>query len=162
MSHTILYVEDETAIIELVQDVLDHPQITLLTATTGYEGIKIVQDKRPNLVLLDVMMPDTDGWKLYYQIRGDEQLAQTPIIMLTGMLHRYRIMKEFAQSPIDAYITKPFDALALRIEVQKMLKTPFWPELMPLTAPAAQGAPNLLPSGSSAPDGDTTSTPSIN
>ena len=162
MSHTILYVEDETAIIELVQDVLDHPQITLLTATTGHEGMKIVQTQRPDLVLLDVMMPDTDGWKLYHQIRDDEQLARMPIIMLTGMLHRYRVMKEFAQSPIDAYITKPFDALAVRIEVQKMLKTPFWPELLPLTTPAAKETPNLLPSGVSTPGGDSASTPSAN
>ncbi len=126
MPHTILYVEDEPAIIELIQDVLQHPDIRLLSATNTAEGLAKVRALKPDLVMLDVMMPDGDGWDLYHTIRQDAALGQVPIIMLTGILHKYRIMKEFAQSPIDAYITKPFDARAVRTEVERMLGEPFW------------------------------------
>lgn len=126
MPHTILYVEDESAIIELVQYVLAHPNIRLISALNGGEGLKKAREIRPDLIILDVMIPDQSGWSIYHELRLDDELKDTPIIMLTGQLHRYWIMKEFAKSAIDAYITKPFDASAIRNEVETMLGTTFW------------------------------------
>jgi len=126
MPHTILYIEDETAIIELLKDVLDHPDIQLLTAFNADEGIAKAQELKPALMIIDVIMPVKSGWVVYDAIRADSELAKTPIIMLTGQLHRYRIMKEFQKSAIDAYITKPFDAGAVRQEVEKMLGLTLW------------------------------------
>ncbi len=126
MPHTILYVEDEPAIIELIQDVLVHPDVRLLTAPNGTDGLSAIRTIRPDLVMLDVIMPDRDGWSIYDEIRSDADLGATPIIMLTAVLHKYRIIKEFARSPIDAYITKPFDAVTVRLEVERMLGDPLW------------------------------------
>ena len=130
MPHKILYVEDEIAIIQLIRDVLNHPEIRLLSATTGSSGIKQIREVRPDLVLLDVLMPDRNGWTIYEELRRDDELCETPIIMLTGILHRYHVMKQFADSHIDAYITKPFNAGAIRYEVQKMLDVVLWPNLV--------------------------------
>jgi two-component system OmpR family response regulator len=126
MPHTILYVEDEPAIIELIQDVLVHPDVHLLTAPNGTDGLSAIRKIKPDLVMLDVIMPDRDGWSIYEEIRADADLGATPIIMLTAVLHKYHIIQEFARSPIDAYITKPFDAGAVRIAVERMLGVPLW------------------------------------
>ena len=126
MSYTILYVEDETAIIELVHDILEHPDIKLVSVSTAQEGVETARELKPDLLLLDVLMPDRDGWSVYEEIRADEKVRDMPIIMLTGQLHRYRIMKEFARSPIDAYITKPFEVSTVRAEIEKMLGVPLW------------------------------------
>ncbi len=126
MPYTILYVEDETAIIELVHDILEHKDIHLISVSNGTEGIKKAHEVRPDLMMLDVMMPDRSGWSVYNEMRSDPAFKDIPIIMLTGQLHRYRIMKEFAKSKIDAYITKPFDVGTVRREIEKMLGVPLW------------------------------------
>ncbi len=127
MPHTILYIEDESAIVELVHMILEHPQIRLLSASTCFEGMALARREHPDLVIADVMMPDRSGWTLYEELRADSAFNQVPVIMLTGQLHRYRIMKQFAHSPIDAYITKPFDAGTLRLQVEAMLGATLWP-----------------------------------
>jgi two-component system, OmpR family, response regulator len=126
MPYTILYVEDESAIIELVDIVLAHPKIKLLTAYNGEKGLRLAQEHKPDLIVLDVMIPDRNGWSIYADIRGDADLHDRPIIMLTGQIHKYRIMKEFASSNIDAYITKPFEVGSIRSEIEKMLGVLLW------------------------------------
>ncbi|MBN1310419.1 MAG: response regulator [Anaerolineae bacterium] len=126
MSYTILYVEDEPAIIELVHDCLEHPDIDLISASCAAEGIQKARESKPHLMMLDVLMPDRSGWSIYNEVRSDPAFKDMPIIMLTGQLHRYRIMKEFSHSAIDAYITKPFDVNTVRLEIEKMLGIPIW------------------------------------
>jgi len=138
MPYTILYVEDESAIIELVDIVLAHPNIKLLTAFSGEQGLELARKHKPDLILLDVMIPDRSGWSIYNEIRNDAELCERPIIMLTGQMHKYRIMKEFAASKIDAYITKPFDVGSVRVMVERMLGVRLWSS-RPL-APQREGA----------------------
>lgn len=126
MSYTILYVEDEPAIIELVHDILEHEDVSVISVSSGTEGIRKAREIKPDLMMLDVMMPDRSGWSIYNEIRSDPMSKDIPIIMLTGQLHRYRIMKEFSQSKIDAYITKPFDVGAVRRQIERMLGVPLW------------------------------------
>ena len=133
MPYTILYVEDESAIIELVDIVLSHPNIKLLTAFSGEQGLDLARKHKPDLILLDVMIPDRSGWSIYNEIRQNAELCNRPIIMLTGQMHKYRIMKEFSRSRIDAYITKPFDAGSVRVMVEQMLGVRLWSS-RPLTS----------------------------
>jgi CheY-like chemotaxis protein len=123
MVYTVLHIEDEPLIIELVRDVLAHPDVMLVTALTGREGLAKIRELKPDIVLLDIMMPDCDGWSIYREIRADEELGQTPIIMLTALTHRYRIQREFEKS----LITKPFSARDIRTEIEKMLGVQLWP-----------------------------------
>ena len=74
MPYTILYVEDESAIIELVDIILAHPKITLITAFSGERGLKLAREKKPDLIVLDVMIPDRSGWSIYNEIRADDEL----------------------------------------------------------------------------------------
>ena len=126
MPFTILCIDDEPRIVELIRAVLDHPDIHLLTAYNCEDGLKRARQRQPDLIILDVVMPDNNGWWVYENIRSDHRRKDTPIIMLTGILHRYKTMKEFSRSEIDCYITKPFDAMSVRKEVQNMLGYTFW------------------------------------
>lgn len=100
---------------------------------SGAGGSAKAQKIRPDLIILDVIMPDCSGWGIYEKIRADDALKRTPIIMLAAQLHRYRIMKEFATSAIDAYITKPLDVSVLRQEVEKMLDRLLWSYRLPVS-----------------------------
>jgi len=146
MPHTILYIEDETAIIELVHVILEHPSIRLISTCSGVDGLERARREKPDILIIDVVMPDRDGWDIYEEVRRDENLKHTPIIMLTGQLHRYRIMKEFSKSPIDAYITKPFEARAVRSAVERFLGVSLWSTGPAAPLPAHAGGP--LPSQS--------------
>lgn len=126
MPYTILYLEDETAIIELIQLALEHPDVKLLYAETPAEGMRILHESKPDLFLLDVMLPGRSGWSIYEELRADSAFCEMPIIVLTAQVHRYRIQKEFAASRIDAYITKPFDIGTVRNEIEVMLGAPLW------------------------------------
>ncbi len=126
MPHMILYIEDEVAIIHLVEDVLRHPEVRLIAASSADEGVAAARAYKPDLIILDLLMPERDGWSVYHEIRADPELGKTPIIILTALVHHYRIAQEFAASPIDAYLTKPFEAGVLRREVEKMLGVPIW------------------------------------
>lgn len=127
MAYTILYIEDEPLIVELVADVLTHPDVILVTAPTDRKGFAKIRELRPDIILLDVMTPDCDGWGIYEDIRADEMLRNIPIIILSAQAHKYRLQHEFEKSPIDAYITKPFSARDLRKEIEKMLSIQLWP-----------------------------------
>jgi CheY-like chemotaxis protein len=126
MPYTILYIEDETAIIELAHDILEHPDVKLISTSEVEEGLVRLRELKPDLLLLDVLMPARDGWSIYNEVRENSEFRSLPIIMLTGQLHRYRVMKQFASSQIDAYITKPFDVSTVRNEIEKMLGVAIW------------------------------------
>ena len=156
MPYTILYIEDETAIIELAHDILEHPEVTLISTSKVEEGLARLRELKPDLLLLDVLMPDRSGWSVYEEVRGHDEFRSLPIIMLTGQLHRYRVMKEFEKSRIDAYITKPFDVSTVRGEIEKMLGVPIWSKKQPDTKKTAAVTvkPGIKPGASGAPAGD--------
>jgi CheY-like chemotaxis protein len=131
MPHTILYVEDDFATVDLVRDVLRHRDIRLISAASADEGLELVYAEPVDLLLLDIMMPGEDGWTVYDRLRADETYRDLPIILLTALLHKYRMAKEFETSPIDAYITKPFDAGTLRSTIEEMLAVRLWSEPAP-------------------------------
>ncbi len=144
MAYTILYVEDEFAIVELISEILEHPEVNFQMSLTAEGGLRKARAIRPDLIILDVLMPIRDGWSIYNEIRADEVLKQTPIIMLTGQMHRYYVVKQFEKSAIDAYITKPFNASTVRDEVEKMLGVTLW----------SRSSTPLLPAADQTQDGD--------
>jgi DNA-binding response OmpR family regulator len=94
----------------------------LLEASDGEEALKLARRERPNLVVLDVMMPGMTGWEVCRAIREDESLANTGVIMLTGIGERLNEMT----SPLygaDEYLDKPFDFRDLDALVERVLRS---------------------------------------
>jgi DNA-binding response OmpR family regulator len=119
--YRVVLVEDEMAIVELLGIVLAHQQIELHTAYNGIDGLALIRQVKPDLVMLDVMIPGMDGWAVYDAVRADPLLRQTPVIMVSVIHTRPEHRQAFRRSAIDLYVTKPFDALRLRGEITRML-----------------------------------------
>ncbi|MEX1177397.1 MAG: response regulator [Nitriliruptor sp.] len=110
----VLAVDDDPIILRLLQLNLELEGHEVVTASDGEEGLRAVREQRPEVVLLDVMMPKLDGLQVCAAVRADEdpQVAATPIIMLSAKAQEADV-DAGAIAGVDAYITKPFDPLEL-------------------------------------------------
>ena len=121
MGYHVVAIDDHYEISELLTLVLRHPEVVLHMAYDGEAGLKLIRQVEPDLILLDIMMPGIDGWQVYDRLRADPRFAQTPIIMLTVMPEDAGRRRQFAGSAIDLYVTKPFDTVSLRRQIERML-----------------------------------------
>jgi signal transduction histidine kinase/CheY-like chemotaxis protein len=121
MSHRILVVDDSPFILELVKDVLTKAEYQVEKATNGHEAMLAIGEDPPDLVLLDIIMPEMSGYQVCRLIRGDERLKSLPIVMMTAkdtQKDRFWGMEVGA----DAYITKPIEEQSLLETIASLLK----------------------------------------
>lgn len=117
---TILVADDDIDILSLVTRHLRGMNATILEASDGEEALRTARREKPDLVVLDVMMPGMSGWEVCRAIRDDEGLADTGVIMLTGIGERLNEMT----SPLygaDEFIDKPFELGELDTKVRAVL-----------------------------------------
>lgn len=107
MPHTILVADDEPALLRLMEFVLAKQGHTLITATNGEEALAEARRQRPDLIVLDIMMPRMDGYQVAEAIRADDDLKGTPIIMLSAKAQDEDIARGL-EAGVDQYVTKPF------------------------------------------------------
>jgi len=117
----ILVVDDEIQLIELVQTRLEANGYEVITANDGEEGLEKAKSEKPDLIILDVMMPKMDGYKVCSLLKNDEQYKNIPIILFTG-----KAQEDFEdvgkKAGADAFITKPFDPPELLAKIEELLK----------------------------------------
>jgi DNA-binding response OmpR family regulator len=104
----ILYIEDEKEMLELTRIVLEREGYEMLAAVGGAEGIEAVKREKPDLVLLDLMMPDVDGWEVYRQMKADKEVADIPVIIITARTQSIDKVLGLKVAKVADYITKPF------------------------------------------------------
>ncbi|MFQ5884227.1 MAG: response regulator transcription factor [Thermoplasmata archaeon] len=117
----ILVVDDEKNIVDLVGLILEAEGYEVSKAVSGTEGISKSQKEKPDLVLLDIMMPEMDGWVVYRKLKENPKTKDIPVAMLT--VKAQTVDKEMALDVIgvEDYITKPFTPEELVERVQKLL-----------------------------------------
>ena len=118
---TILIIDDDKAINELIKVNLKLNGYNIIQAYDGIEGFALTKQELPNLVLLDVMMPNVDGYTVAQRIRQCEQTKNIPIIMLTALSEIQDKGKGFYIG-VDDYLVKPFDIEELKMRVKAVLK----------------------------------------
>jgi len=117
----ILVIDDEANIIRLVRDYLEQAGYQVLSASSAETGLHTLRRETPDLLVLDLGLPDRDGWDLTRLIRSDRQLANTPIIMLTARVDDSdRIVG--LELGADDYITKPFNPREVVARVRAVLR----------------------------------------
>lgn len=104
---TVLVVEDEDDVAEILSYSLRREGFKVLTASEAAEGLAVVQSERPDIVLLDVMMPGITGWEMLERMRRDEGTRRIPVIMVT-VLEEPRFVEKAAEYDAAGYIQKPF------------------------------------------------------
>ena len=125
---TILVVDDEPPILELVRYTLEDEQIRVLEAADGVQALEVAHAARPDLILLDVQMPRLDGLEVCRRLRGDTALGGTRIVMLTAAGQDADRARGLAAGA-DDYLTKPFSPLALFTLVRSLLpEATLWPQ----------------------------------
>jgi two-component system response regulator VicR len=114
-------IEDEPEMIDLVRLILSRKGFTVIGANGGVEGLEVVRRERPDLILLDLMMPDMDGWEVYQQIKADEELREIPVVVVTAKAQSIDKVLGLHIAKVDDYITKPFGPQELLESVEKIL-----------------------------------------
>lgn len=117
----ILVVDDDKSIARLVRDYLKEASYEVLLAHTGEEALHMVRREKPDLLILDLMLPDRDGWEITRQIRADQYLAPLPIIMLTARVEDTDKIIGL-ELGADDYITKPFNTREIVARVRSLLR----------------------------------------
>ncbi len=117
---TIVYVEDEPEMIDLVRLILGRKGYQVFGAVGGQEGLDLIREKLPDLVLLDLMMPDIEGWDVYQQIRADQVTEHIPVIVVTAKAQNIDKVLGLHIAKVDDYISKPFSPQELLDSIQRV------------------------------------------
>ena len=118
----LLIADDDPELVGILLKRLQVLECEIVTAADGAEALSIAKDRQPDAVILDVMMPQMNGWEVCKAIKNDEQLASTPVMMLTGIGESLNELT----SPLygaDDHIDKPFNFSELLFKVRKLLAT---------------------------------------
>lgn len=118
---TIVAVDDDPSILELVKINLEMLGHKVLAAPDGETGYALVQQHRPELVILDVMMPGVDGYTVCQRIRKNDEISETPVCMLTALGVVDDKVKGF-DAGADDYLVKPFEIPELMVRVRALLR----------------------------------------
>ncbi len=120
---TLLYIEDNAVNLKLVEDILsDYPEIKLLSATNAKMGIEIALSKKPNLILMDINLPDFDGVEALKRLRNFEETHAIPVIAISANAMKKDIDRAMAEG-FKAYITKPIDIGNFRKMIEEEIQS---------------------------------------
>ena len=113
----LVYVEDEREMIDLVRLILGRRGFEVIGANGGRDGLDTIRRELPDLVLLDLMMPDMDGWEVYQQMKADASTRDIPVVVVTARAQNIDKVLGLHIAKVDDYIAKPFtpDGLQKRL-----------------------------------------------
>lgn len=118
---SILYIEDDPEMIDLVSLILTRQGYQVTGANGGRKGLEMAQRTMPDLVLLDLMMPDMDGWDVYHQLKSLPGTRNIPVIIITARSQTIDQVLGVQIAKVDDYIIKPFRPGELIESVKKVL-----------------------------------------
>jgi two-component system alkaline phosphatase synthesis response regulator PhoP len=116
----LLIVDDEDGVRALVRMTLDNGVYQIIEASEGLEALDLAKEHLPDLVLLDVMLPDVSGMDVCRKIKDDPDLASTTVVMLTARAQTSDV-GDAEEAGADGYFTKPFSPIALTRKVESIL-----------------------------------------
>jgi len=120
-SKKIVYIEDDPEMIDLVEMILNRHGFSVKGAHGGRKGLDTVHQENPDLILLDLMMPDLDGWDVYQQLKADDATKSIPVIVITAKAQSIDKVLGLHIAKVDDYISKPFRPQELLDSVDKVI-----------------------------------------
>ena len=121
----ILSIEDDPEMSSLIQLIFERKGHRVIGARRGELGLELIKSLKPDVLLLDLMLPDIDGWDLYRQMKTDKELAKVPIIIVSARSEEQDAASGFRVIDNDRFIQKPFEVKELIDTVTHMLEK--WP-----------------------------------
>ena len=117
----VVVIEDDPEMIELVKLILVKDGFEVEGAQSGRDGLGLIEKVQPGCVLLDLMMPDMDGWEVYQSMKADERMKGIPVIIITAKAQSIDKVLGLHIAKVDDYITKPFSPSELVTSVHKVI-----------------------------------------
>jgi two-component system, OmpR family, response regulator VicR len=121
LNRNVIYIEDDQEMIDLVAMILSRRGFTVKGAQGGKKGLELVNAEPPDLILLDLMMPDIDGWDVYQQIKSHENTRNIPVIVITAKAQAIDRVLGLHIAKVDDYICKPFRPQELLESIENVL-----------------------------------------
>lgn len=118
----ILCIEDDPQMIDLVRLILESKGYEVIGAGGGREGLELMRSERPDLLLLDLMMPEMDGGDVFHQMKAEVELKDLPVIVVTAKAAPIDKILWMNVAKVDDYVTKPFGPQELLESVEKVLQ----------------------------------------
>jgi CheY-like chemotaxis protein len=119
---TVVCIDDEPDVINLIRFALARHEVNVVGVLGGREGLATIRQVRPDLVLLDLMMPDIDGWQVYQRLRADETMRDIPVIVITVLDPYWSAKQGLDLDGVEGYLTKPFVPQELAERVNAALR----------------------------------------
>jgi two-component system response regulator VicR len=116
-----VYLEDEPELIDLVRLILARKRYEVIGAPGGKAGLNTIRKNKPDVVLLDLMMPDMDGWEVFHQLKGDCETKDIPVIIITAKAQNIDKVMALQIAKVSDYIAKPFTPQELLDSLAKVL-----------------------------------------
>jgi DNA-binding response OmpR family regulator len=120
-TNCVVCVEDEPEMIDLVRLILAKEGFEVVGVSGGLEGLATIERLQPDLVLLDLMMPDMDGWEVYRRMKANPTISSIPVIVVTAKAQSIDKVLGLQVAKVDDYITKPFGPAQLLKSIEKVL-----------------------------------------
>ena len=117
----VVCVDDEAEMIDLVKFILAREQFVVTGASDGMTGLKVIKEVQPDLVILDLMMPEMDGWEVYQHMQANKNMADIPVIILTAKAQSIDRVLGLHIARVNAYLTKPFKPQELTETIDRVL-----------------------------------------
>lgn len=121
MAKKVLIIEDDPDINQLIRTYLEKEGYRVSAALTGTEGMRLAKSEHPDMIILDLMLPEMDGFEICKRIRSDAKIAETPIIILTAKTEEADTIVGL-ELGADEYVTKPFSPKSLVARVKALLR----------------------------------------
>jgi CheY-like chemotaxis protein len=118
---TVVCIDDDEAMINLVSAFLKSRGFEVLGAMTGTDGLALVPKAKPDLVLLDLMLPGMDGWEVYQRMKADEYMRSVPVIVVSAKAQTIDKVLGLSIQKVQDYITKPFSPIELVDSINRVL-----------------------------------------
>ncbi len=117
----IAVIEDQPDIVDLLELILSKQNYKVLRAYDGDVGLELVREHKPDVVLLDLMMPTVDGWEFHKELREDPEIAHIPVIYVTARASMEERLRAMTEEGAAAYIVKPFSPRELVETIEEVL-----------------------------------------
>ena len=121
MGRKILCIEDEPQMIDLIRLILANEGYEVIGADGGQEGLELMRQEKPDLILLDLMMPEMDGGDVFHRMKEEIELRNIPVIVVTAKAAPIDQVLWINVAKVDDYVTKPFGPRELVESVKKVL-----------------------------------------
>jgi DNA-binding response OmpR family regulator len=118
----IVIVEDDRVTVALLEKALSSADVQVLSAPNGLIGLNLVSHERPEVVIIDLLIPQIDGFELCRRIRNNPDLEETKIIIMSAVYKGVYFKRDISDSGADAFLVKPLNVQELRAKVESFLK----------------------------------------